>query len=92
MLKVEYTGLFYQKLKKLLEKSPELRFSIQKRIDLFCSNPLDTRLANHALRKRLLSKWAFSITDDIRIIYRFRGKSTVQFLAIGTHRAVYREK
>ena len=91
MLKVEYTGLFHQELKKLFEEHPKLRLDIQERTRLFRTNPNDSRLANHALRKRLLGKWAFSITDDIRIVYRFRGKNTVQFLAIWTHAAVYRK-
>jgi len=91
MLKVEYTGLFRQKLRKLLEEQPKLRVTVQERTALFRTNPNDTRLANHALRKRLLDKWAFSITDDIRIVYCFMGKKTVRFLAIGTHATVYKK-
>jgi mRNA-degrading endonuclease YafQ of YafQ-DinJ toxin-antitoxin module len=36
-------------------------------------------------------KWAFSITDDIRIIYEWKDKNVVRFLAIGTHPEVYRK-
>ena len=34
-------------------------------------------------------KFAFSITNDIRIIYEWLGKNTVRFLAIGGHKKVY---
>jgi len=37
-------------------------------------------------------KFAFSITDDIRIVYEWLGKSTVRFLAIGEHEKVYTSK
>ncbi len=34
-------------------------------------------------------KWAFSITDDIRIVYEWKTKNVVRFLAIGGHEKVY---
>jgi len=36
-------------------------------------------------------KWAFSVTDDIRIVYEWLGKTTVRFLAIGRHSKVYKK-
>jgi mRNA-degrading endonuclease YafQ of YafQ-DinJ toxin-antitoxin module len=55
-------------------------------------NPDDTRLDRHPLTKKMGGKWAFSITDDIRIVYEWLGKNTVRFLAIGKHRKVYFRK
>ncbi|MEK7521555.1 MAG: hypothetical protein AAB599_02005 [Patescibacteria group bacterium] len=72
--------------------SPELRADVEDQISLFVNNPDDTRLLNHKLTKRLKSRWAFSITDDIRIIYKWQGKNTAQFLSIGTHPQVYTRK
>jgi len=34
-------------------------------------------------------KWAFSITDDIRVIYKWTGKNEVCLLDIGGHLQVY---
>jgi mRNA-degrading endonuclease YafQ of YafQ-DinJ toxin-antitoxin module len=50
------------------------------------------RLSNHALTKSMKGKWAFSITDDIRIIYEKIGPQTIRFLAIGKHTEVYGNK
>ncbi|MBI2086543.1 hypothetical protein HYT74_04330 [Candidatus Daviesbacteria bacterium] len=55
-------------------------------------NPQDTRLKNHSLTGRMIGKWAFSITGDIRIVYEWLGKTAVRFLAIGGHKKVYRRK
>lgn len=63
---------------------------VREKIKLFEKNPNDSRLDNHPLKKKLRGKWSFSITDDIRIIYRLVGKNTVRFLAIGPHKKVYR--
>lgn len=67
----------------------ELLDKIQHLINLFILNTEDTRLRNHALRKRMKGKFAFSITGDMRIIYEWLGKNTVRFLAIGGHKKVY---
>lgn len=71
--------LFDQTLKKL----------VLRKVELFKKNPDDTRLKNHQLRRKMAGKWAFSITDDIRIVYEWEGRSTVRFLAIGGHDHVY---
>lgn len=34
-------------------------------------------------------QWAFSIDNDIRVVYQWLGKSAVRFLAIGSHLQVY---
>lgn len=92
MLKVEKTGKFNQLLDELRLKNPELEAEIDQRIHWFQKNSQDTRLRNHQLTGRMEGKWAYSITDDIRIVYEWLGKTTVRFLAIGGHQKVYRKK
>lgn len=76
-------------LRVLIKTNPSIQPLIMRKIKLIQLNPNDTRLNNHPLRKRLKGKWAFSITDDIRIIYKWYGKNSVSFLAIGGHSEVY---
>ena len=64
----------------------------KEKVILFKKNPDDTRLDNHPLKRAMKGKWAFSITDDIRIIYEKIGPQTVRFLAIGKHTEVYGKK
>lgn len=76
-------------LEELLTEDPNLLSQISQLIKLFKKNPRDTRLRNHKLSGKMAGQFAFSITDDIRIIYKITGKNTVRFLAIGPHEKVY---
>jgi mRNA-degrading endonuclease YafQ of YafQ-DinJ toxin-antitoxin module len=91
MVHVEYTSLYQKGLQKILAGNPIIQSVVERHIRLFRTNPADTRLADHVLHKRLAGRRAFSVTDDIRIVYRWTSKTTVQFLAIGTHKDVYRK-
>lgn len=85
------SDLKYQRtLKELLANEPELRVDIERRVKLFLKSPDDTRLNNHSLHGKLYGKWAFSITDNVRIVYEWTGKNKVKFLAIGGHKEVYK--
>lgn len=92
MIKVKQAGKFNKLLNELYVENPELELEVNQRVRWFRSNPDDTRLDNHALTKRMEGKWAFSITDDIRIVYEWLGKTTVRFLAIGGHKKAYIRK
>ncbi len=92
MVKIDFTGRFSSMYSAVLEKKPELEGEVFKRVNWFRRRPDDQRLDNHALRKRMNGKWAFSITDDIRIVYEWKSKNVVRFLAIGRHEKVYNKK
>lgn len=89
MLKVQRNPEYIQDLKELLLEQPDLIEEINSRVQWFKKNPDDTRLGNHDLDKKMLGKWSFWITGDIRIIYKWLGKNEVRFLAIGGHPKVY---
>lgn len=73
----------------MLRKNLSLREDVDRAVHRFCRNPKDTRLHTHALKKRMRGKWAFSVTDDVRIIFVWTEKSAARFLAIGSHTDVY---
>lgn len=89
MIRIEYTGAYEKTLRRVLEKSPALHSNIDISVNRFRRNPKDTRIHAHALKKRMKGKYAFSVTDDMRIVFVWLGKSTARFLAIGEHRDVY---
>lgn len=91
MVKIKFGGKFDGMYKKLVEENLTLRKEITKRVLWFKKNPNDSRLDNHRLTKKMKGKNAFSITDDIRIVYDWFGKNTARFLAIGTHNKVYKK-
>lgn len=80
---------YYKSLKVLLKECPELEEEIDRRIRWFSKNPNDTRLDNHELKKKMQGQNAFSITGDVRIVYKWIGKKEVRFLIIGPHPVVY---
>lgn len=92
MLRIERTGSYEHMLQELTRDDEELLDVVRKRTRLFQKNPDDTRLDNHELHGRMEGRFAIAITEDIRVVYRQIGKTTVRFLAIGTHEAVYQNK
>lgn len=89
MVKILESGNYLKMREGLLTEAPETEEEIRKSVKWFANNPDDTRLDNHSLARKMKGKWAFSVADDIRIVYRWIGKSTVRFLAIGPHQEVY---
>lgn len=92
MLKIELRESYLTDLEDLLNDSPDLRERIELAVKLFRKNPDDTRLVNHALKRRMVGKWAFSVTGDIRVVYLPLGKNEVRFIAIGGHSKVYQRR
>ena len=89
MVKIKLSGKFDLSYKELILLESEQKAITWNRVSIFRKNPLDTRLGNHKLKGKLIGKWAFSITDDIRIVYEWKTKNLVRFLAIGRHERVY---
>lgn len=92
MVKIRESGKYLEMFKEISLDNPELELLIELKVLWFQHNPNDTRLDNHPLTKRMAEQWAFSITDDVRIVYKWLGKNTVRFLAIGGHGKVYGRK
>ena len=90
--KVTYTADYYYNYKELLTELPDLSEFVNDKILLFKRKFRDERLRDHKLTGKMHGLCASSITDDIRIVYRWKGKNTVEFLAIGGHKKVYGKK
>lgn len=79
-------GYFEKDFKKLPQN---IRDAFLERIHLFSINPYDPILKDHALKGHLIGKRSFSVTGDIRVIYRYIDETTVLLLQIGSHNQVY---
>jgi mRNA-degrading endonuclease YafQ of YafQ-DinJ toxin-antitoxin module len=55
------------------------------RENIFRVSPFLKTLRTHKLNGYLKDCYAFSVNHKIRIIFKFIGKNTVQFLRIGDH-------
>ena len=89
---IKFAGSFDNDYLGLQQQDSDIKKIVDQRVIWFTRNPEDTRLDNHLLKKPMVGKWAFSITDDIRIIYKWTNQTTVRFLAIGSHNKVYPRK
>lgn len=61
------------------------RKKISEKINLFLTNPYSPSLKTHKLSGKLKDYWSFSITYQLRILFRFNNESIVEFIDIGGH-------
>lgn len=90
-MEIKRTGRFEEMLVDLVQQNEDMRELVRDQIKLFRKNPEDTRLDVHFMKRRLRGKWAFDIDDDVRILFEWKGKHIVRFLAIGDHEKVYQK-
>ena len=54
----------------------------------FAAEPLDPLLRTHKLKGELDQYWAFSVDDDLRVLFRWEGDEAF-LVVLGTHDEVY---
>lgn len=81
-----YERNFVRQYKKLPIK---LRQKFKERLLLWTENPEDSRLRVHSLVGKYRGYWSFSVTGDVRALYRYEGDEVVIFALIGTHSELY---
>lgn len=54
----------------------------------FAADPSDPVLRTHKLKGHLAGYWAFSVDDDLRVLFRWEGE-TCFLVALGSHDQVY---
>ena len=88
---VRYDPAFLKKLKKL---DVRVRKSFRERIALFARDPQNPQLNNHSLREKYFGYRSIDITSDYRAIYKeahFGDDVVAYFIALGTHKELYKE-
>jgi mRNA interferase YafQ len=54
----------------------------------FTADPQDPLLRSHKLRGDLKNYWAFSVDDDLRVVFRWEGEEAF-LVNLGSHDEVY---
>lgn len=86
MLKITH----YHRFKSFYDKlTPGQKKKFSARLGLFCKNPNEKILKNHRLKGDLHEFFAFSVGGDLRVIYCWKDKETVELYKIGKHTQVY---
>jgi addiction module RelE/StbE family toxin len=89
VIQIEYHRNFKKHYQKRIKNNRKLDFIFRQRTTQFIVNPNSSQLNNHQLTGLKKGLFSFSITGDIRVIYRWIDSHTVYFLDIGTHNQVY---
>jgi len=89
-MKTYFTKSFKRAYKERIEPNLKLANKFEERYDLFLENPSNRLLSDHPLGKNLIGFRAFSVTKDIRVVYRVHS-NIAYFVDIGTHTQVYKK-
>ena len=54
----------------------------------FAADPTDVLLRTHKLKSDLAAYWAFSVDDDLRVLFRWEGDEAF-LVNLGSHDQVY---
>jgi len=89
MIKIILAPSFKKCYSKRIAHNKKLIFVTTKRFEQFSIDPNCQQLHNHQLIGKMKGLYSFSITGDIRVIYRWVDNTTVLFMDIGSHNQVY---
>jgi addiction module RelE/StbE family toxin len=87
-MQIKYHKEFQKSYKKRIAPNPKLVAQFQKQLTLFLKNPENPTLKDHKLVGKKLRLRAFSITGDIRVVYKIVNDELWLF-DIGSHNQVY---
>ncbi len=89
MIKITWDHAFKRIYKKRVMNNGEFKKRFWNAVELFSKEPFNSRLRTHKLTGKLEGLWAFSITYDFRVIFKFLSKNEVLLIDIGGHDEVY---
>jgi addiction module RelE/StbE family toxin len=89
VIKVAWDQGFKKTYQKKVKNDAELKGRFWDAVEMFAKDPFHRRLRTHKLTGRLEGLWAFSVSFDCRVIFKFLGKTEVLLIDIGGHDEVY---
>lgn len=87
-MEIKYHKEFSKNYQKRISSDPKLVSKFQTKLKQLIDNPTNPTLKDHNLVGRLSSYRAFSLTGDIRVVYKILGNE-LWLYDIGTHAQVY---
>jgi len=85
---IERRPQFIKHYKKRIAFNAKMDQQFDERLELFIKHRQDPLLQNHVLKGDKLGLRAFSVTGDIRVVYKETDDAYI-FLDIGSHNQVY---
>jgi mRNA-degrading endonuclease YafQ of YafQ-DinJ toxin-antitoxin module len=84
-LRVSASSRFLRRAKKLKEPEASMLRAALRR---FATDPQDPVLHTHKLKGELDAYWAFSVDEDLRVLFRWEGEEAF-LVHLGSHDEVY---
>ena len=84
-MRVTASSRFLRKARKLREPQASMLRAALRR---FATDPQDVLLRTHKLKGDLGAYWAFSVDDDLRVLFRWEGEEAF-LVNLGSHDEVY---
>jgi mRNA-degrading endonuclease YafQ of YafQ-DinJ toxin-antitoxin module len=89
VIKVSWDQGFKRVYRKKVKNDAELKGRFWNTVEMFAKDPFHPRLRTHKLTGRLEGLWAFSVSFDCRVIFKFLSKTEILLIDIGGHDEVY---
>ena len=89
MIKIAWDQGFKRIYRKKVKNDAALKQRFWEAIDLFSRSPFHQKLRTHKLSGKLEGLWAFSVSYDCRVIFKFLNGDEVLLVDIGGHEEVY---
>ncbi len=90
MIELVWDAGFKRSYKKRISPDALLKQRFWDALERFAADPFAHELRTHKLTGKFNRCYAFSVDDDIRVVFIFlKGKSRVLLIDIGTHDEVY---
>jgi mRNA interferase YafQ len=84
-LRFATSSRFIRRAKKLKEPHASL---LRAALLRFAADPQDPLLRTHKLKGELSAYWAFSVDDDLRVLFRWNGEEAF-LVNLGSHDEIY---
>ena len=84
-MRVTVSSHFMRRARKLKPPRDEL---LRAALTRFANDPRDPLLRTHKLKGDLADYWAFSVDDDLRVLFRWEGEDCF-LVGLGSHDEVY---
>ncbi len=89
MIKIVWDEGFKRIYKKKIRSNEILKDKFWKTMKLFAENPFYPQLRTHKLSGELSGMWAFSVSYDCRVVFKFIEMKEILLTDIGGHDEVY---
>lgn len=89
MKPIEHSRIFLKSYESRIARNHRLKQQLNKRVSLFIQGQKGQPLNDHALKGGLAGYRAFSVTGDVRVIYKELPDRYI-FIDVGTHAQIYK--